>query len=156
MTWRGGYGAPALPRPPASTRAENAMTIVMALGGSTNAVLHLLAIAHTVGVPLEIDDFQVRAAPPLALRSSWAIRRPPAALLPLLQRASDRTPLLANLKPSGKFVMEDMQAVGGTPAVLKYLLRQVGCRAPRADLAPSIAPHHVPSLSRRASWTATR
>lgn len=81
------------------TRAafENAMTIVMALGGSTNAVLHLLAIAHTVGVPLEIDDFQ---------------------------RASDRTPLLANLKPSGKFVMEDMQAVGGTPAVLKYLLRQ--------------------------------
>jgi len=81
------------------TRAafENAMVVVMALGGSTNAVLHLLAMAHTVGVPLSLDDFQ---------------------------RASDRTPFLANLKPSGDFVMEDLQHVGGTPAVLKYLLRK--------------------------------
>jgi dihydroxy-acid dehydratase len=62
--------------------------VIMALGGSTNAVLHLLAMARTVGVSLTIDDFQ---------------------------RVSDRTPLLANLKPSGTFVMEDMQGVGGTP-----------------------------------------
>jgi dihydroxy-acid dehydratase len=67
----------------------------MALGGSTNAVLHLLAMAHTVGVPLSLDDFQAVA---------------------------DRTPFIANLKPSGEFVMEDMARIGGTPAVLKYLL----------------------------------
>ncbi len=67
----------------------------MALGGSTNAVLHLLAMAHTVGVPLSLDDFQAIA---------------------------DRTPFIANLKPSGEFVMEDLQRLGGTPAVLKYLL----------------------------------
>jgi dihydroxy-acid dehydratase len=74
---------------------ENAMTIVMALGGSTNAVLHLIAMAKAVGVPLTIDDFQ---------------------------RTSDRVPYLADLKPSGKYVMEDLHHVGGTPAVLKYLL----------------------------------
>jgi dihydroxy-acid dehydratase len=74
---------------------ENAMTIVMALGGSTNAVLHLIAIAKAVGVVLTIDDFQ---------------------------RTSDRVPYLADLKPSGKYVMEDLHHVGGTPAVLKYLL----------------------------------
>ena len=79
------------------TRAafENAMTITMVLGGSTNAVLHLLAIAHSVGVDLEIDDFQA---------------------------VSDRTPYLANLKPSGRYVMADLHAVGGTPAVLRMLL----------------------------------
>ncbi|MEZ4516865.1 MAG: dihydroxy-acid dehydratase [Chloroflexota bacterium] len=79
------------------TRAafENAMTIVMALGGSTNAVLHLIAIARSVGVPLTIDDFQT---------------------------ISNRVPLLADLKPSGRYVMEDLQAVGGTPAIMKYLL----------------------------------
>jgi dihydroxy-acid dehydratase len=79
------------------TRAafENAMVMVMALGGSTNAVLHLLAIARTAGVELTLDDFQ---------------------------RVSDRVPFLADLKPSGRFVQEDLHAVGGTPAVMKYLL----------------------------------
>jgi dihydroxy-acid dehydratase len=76
---------------------ENAMVIVMALGGSTNAVLHLIAIARAVGVPLTIDDFQ---------------------------RTSDRVPLLADLKPSGQYVQEDLHAVGGTPAVMKLLLAE--------------------------------
>jgi dihydroxy-acid dehydratase len=76
---------------------ENALTMVMAVGGSTNAVLHLLAIAKTAGVPLSLDDFQ---------------------------RASDRVPLLADLKPSGRYVQEDLHAVGGTPAVMKYLLER--------------------------------
>jgi dihydroxy-acid dehydratase len=76
---------------------ENAMTIVMALGGSTNAVLHLIAIARSVGVELTIDDFQA---------------------------VSDRTPYLADLKPSGKFVQEDLHSIGGTPAVIKYLLEK--------------------------------
>ncbi|HUG69757.1 MAG TPA: dihydroxy-acid dehydratase [Pirellulaceae bacterium] len=74
---------------------ENAMVIVMALGGSTNAVLHLLAMARSVDVPLTIDDFQT---------------------------VSDRVPFLADLKPSGKYVQEDLHNVGGTPAVMKYLL----------------------------------
>ena len=74
---------------------ENAMVVVMVLGGSTNAVLHLIAMARSVGVELTIDDFQ---------------------------KVSDRIPYLADLKPSGKYVMEDLHAVGGTPAVLKYLL----------------------------------
>lgn len=76
---------------------ENAMVIVMALGGSTNAVLHLIAMARAVDVPLGIDDFQV---------------------------VSDRVPFLADLKPSGKYVMEDLHKVGGTPAVMKYLLEE--------------------------------
>src|SRR4051812_27342711 len=81
------------------TRAafENAMTIVMALGGSTNSVLHLLAMARSVNVPLTIDDFQ---------------------------KTSDRVPYIADLKPSGKYVMEDLHHVGGTPAVMKYLLEK--------------------------------
>jgi dihydroxy-acid dehydratase len=74
---------------------ENAMAVVMALGGSTNAVLHLIAMARAVDVPLTLEDFQ---------------------------RASDRTPFLADLKPSGRYVMEDLHQVGGTPAVLKLLL----------------------------------
>jgi len=74
---------------------ENAMAVVMALGGSTNAVLHLIAMARAVDVPLTIEDFQ---------------------------RASDATPFLADLKPSGRYVMEDLHRVGGTPAVLKLLL----------------------------------
>jgi dihydroxy-acid dehydratase len=74
---------------------ENAMVVVMALGGSTNAVLHLIAMARSVGLPLGLDDFQ---------------------------RVSDRVPFLADLKPSGKYVMEDIHNVGGTPAVMKYLL----------------------------------
>jgi dihydroxy-acid dehydratase len=81
------------------TRAafENAMVIVMALGGSTNAVLHLIAMARAVDVPLTIDDFQ---------------------------KVSDRVPFIADLKPSGKYVMEDLHHVGGTPAVMKYLLEK--------------------------------
>jgi dihydroxy-acid dehydratase len=81
------------------TRAafENAMVIVMALGGSTNAVLHLIAMARAVDVPLTIDDFQ---------------------------KVSDRIPFIADLKPSGKYVMEDLHYVGGTPAVMKYLLEK--------------------------------
>ena len=79
------------------TRAafENAMVIISALGGSTNAVLHLIAIARAVDVDLTIDDFQ---------------------------RVSDRIPYLADLKPSGKYVMEDLHAVGGTSGVIKFLL----------------------------------
>ena len=81
------------------TRAafENAMVTVMALGGSTNAVLHLIAMARSVDVPLTIDDFQ---------------------------SVSDRVPYLADLKPSGKFVQEDLHSIGGTPAVMKYLLEK--------------------------------
>ena len=93
---------------------ENAMVLIMILGGSTNAVLHLIAIAHSVGIELTIDDFQ---------------------------RVSDKTPFIADLKPSGKYVMEHVHKIGGTPskfgsmvllcpmlihscheAVLKYLL----------------------------------
>ena len=79
------------------TRAafENAMVLVTVLGGSTNAVLHLIAMARSVGVDLSLDDFQ---------------------------SVSDRTPFLADLKPSGQYVMEDLHQVGGTPAVLKLLL----------------------------------
>ena len=76
---------------------ENALVIVMALGGSTNAVLHLIAMARAVDVPLTIDD---------------------------VQAVSDRIPFLADLKPSGKYVMEDLHNVGGTPAVMKYLLAE--------------------------------
>jgi dihydroxy-acid dehydratase len=76
---------------------ENAMVMVMALGGSTNAVLHLIAMARSVDVPLTLDDFQT---------------------------VSDRVPFLADLKPSGRYVMEDLHNVGGTPAVMKYLLEQ--------------------------------
>ena len=81
------------------TRAafENAMVLVMALGGSTNAVLHLIAMARSVDVELGIDDFQ---------------------------KTSDRIPFLADLKPSGKYVMEDLHNVGGIPAVMKYLLEE--------------------------------
>ncbi|CRK20951.1 hypothetical protein BN1708_017836, partial [Verticillium longisporum] len=70
---------------------ENAMIVVNILGGSTNAVLHLLAIADSVGIKLTVEDFQA---------------------------VSDRTPFLADLKPSGKYVMADMHRIGGTPALL--------------------------------------
>lgn len=76
---------------------ENAMVVVMALGGSTNAVLHLIAMARSVDVPLTIDDFQA---------------------------VSRRVPFLADLKPSGRYVQEDLHGVGGTPAVMKYLLEK--------------------------------
>ena len=74
---------------------ENAITIVMALGGSTNAVLHLIAMARAVNVELGLDDFQ---------------------------RISDRVPYIADLKPSGRAVMEDVHKIGGTPAIIKMLL----------------------------------
>lgn len=76
---------------------ENAMVITMVLGGSTNAVLHLIAMARAVNVNLTIDDFQT---------------------------VSDRTPFLADLKPSGTYVMEDVHKAGGIPAVMKYLLEK--------------------------------
>ena len=74
---------------------ENAITIVNALGGSTNAVLHFLAISHAADIEFTLEDFQ---------------------------RVSDRTPLIADLKPSGKYLMEDVHSIGGTPAIMKYLL----------------------------------
>ncbi|GFY81440.1 dehydratase family [Actinidia rufa] len=74
---------------------RNAMVIVMALGGSTNAVLHLIAIARSVGLELTLDDFQ---------------------------KVSDEVPFLADLKPSGKYVMEDVHKIGGTPAIIRHLL----------------------------------
>ncbi|OGT73737.1 MAG: dihydroxy-acid dehydratase [Gammaproteobacteria bacterium RIFCSPLOWO2_02_FULL_56_15] len=77
------------------TAFENAMVLVTILGGSTNAVLHLIAMARAAGVDLRIDDFQA---------------------------VTDRTPFLADLKPSGQYVMEDLHNIGGIPAVMKYLL----------------------------------
>jgi dihydroxy-acid dehydratase len=74
---------------------ENAVALVNALGGSTNAVLHFLAIAHAADIEFTLEDFQ---------------------------RVSDRTPLIADLKPSGKYLMEDVHNIGGTPAIMKYLL----------------------------------
>lgn len=76
---------------------ENAITLIIALGGSTNAVIHLLAMAKAVDVKLTIDDFQ---------------------------RISDKTPFIADLKPSGKYLMEDLHDVGGIPAVMKFLLKE--------------------------------
>jgi dihydroxy-acid dehydratase len=76
---------------------DNAIAVVMALGGSTNAVLHLIAMARAAGVTLTLDDFQT---------------------------VSDRVPFIADLKPSGKYVEEDLHRIGGTPAVMKYLLEK--------------------------------
>ncbi len=76
---------------------ENAMVLITVLGGSTNAVLHLIAMARACQLNLTLNDFQ---------------------------RVSDNTPLLADLKPSGRFLMSDLHAVGGTPAVMKLLLQQ--------------------------------
>jgi dihydroxy-acid dehydratase len=75
---------------------ENALTVITILGGSTNAVLHLIAMAHSVGVSLTQDD---------------------------VQAISNKTPVLADLKPSGKYLMQDLHDRGGVPAVMKYLLR---------------------------------
>ncbi|TRM64023.1 dihydroxy-acid/6-phosphogluconate dehydratase [Schizophyllum amplum] len=75
---------------------ENAIVLTMVLGGSTNAVLHLLAIAHAYGINLSIDDFQT---------------------------VSDRTPFLADIKPSGKYVMEHVYQIGGIPKILHFLLK---------------------------------
>lgn len=76
---------------------ENAITVVMVLGGSTNAVLHLIAMAKSVDVQLNLNDFQA---------------------------ISDKIPMLADLKPSGKYLMEDLHNIGGVPAVMKYLLQK--------------------------------
>jgi len=74
---------------------ENAITVVMALGGSTNAVLHLIAMARSASIDITLKDFQ---------------------------RISDKTPMLADFKPSGKYLMEALHKIGGVPAVMKYLL----------------------------------
>lgn len=74
---------------------ENAMVLITILGGSTNAVLHLIAMAHAVGITLTLEDFQ---------------------------RVSDRIPVLGNLKPSGNYLMEDLHRIGGLPVLMKYLL----------------------------------
>ena len=79
------------------TSFENAIALVTVLGGSTNAVLHLLAIARTAGIDVTLEDFQ---------------------------RVSDRTPLLADLKPSGQYVMEDLHKIGGVPGVMKLMLQE--------------------------------
>jgi dihydroxy-acid dehydratase len=76
---------------------ENAVTVIMVLGGSTNAVLHLIAMAKSVDIALTQDDFQV---------------------------ISDKTPVLADFKPSGKYLMQDLHQYGGVPAVMKYLLHK--------------------------------
>jgi dihydroxy-acid dehydratase len=76
---------------------ENALRMIMVLGGSTNATLHMIAMARSCGVDLGLDDFQAMA---------------------------DKTPLLANLKPSGEYLMQDLHAIGGIPAVMKYLLAE--------------------------------
>ncbi len=75
---------------------DNALTLIMVLGGSTNAVLHLIAMAHSVGIKLTQDD---------------------------VQAVSNRVPVLADLKPSGKYLMEDLHKIGGVPVVMKYLLK---------------------------------
>jgi dihydroxy-acid dehydratase len=81
------------------TRAafENAIVTIMVLGGSTNAVLHMIAMAKSVGVKVTQDDFQL---------------------------VSNRIPVLADMKPSGKYMMEDLHNIGGVPAVMKYLLKK--------------------------------
>lgn len=76
---------------------ENAIRIVIVLGGSTNAVMHLIAMAKTIGVKLTLDDFI---------------------------RLGNETPLLADFRPSGKYLMEDLHKIGGVPAVMKYLLKE--------------------------------
>jgi dihydroxy-acid dehydratase len=76
---------------------ENALRLIMILGGSTNATMHMIAMARAAGVDLTLDDFQEMA---------------------------DKTPFIANLKPSGEYLMQDLHAIGGTPAVMKYLLEK--------------------------------
>ena len=76
---------------------ENAITVLIALGGSTNAVLHIIAMAHSVGITITQDDFQ---------------------------RISNKTPLIADFKPGGNYLMQNLHQHGGLPAVLKYLVRK--------------------------------
>ncbi|HRP67932.1 MAG TPA: dihydroxy-acid dehydratase, partial [Turneriella sp.] len=87
-----------LPRDIMTKKAfENAITLIMVIGGSTNAVIHIIAMAKSVGISVTQDDFQ---------------------------RISDKTPLLADFKPSGKYMMQDLHEKGGIPAVMKYLLNR--------------------------------
>ena len=79
---------------------ENAVRLITILGGSTNAVLHILAICKTANIDFNIDDFQ---------------------------RISEETPFLANLKPSGKYLMEDLHHIGGIPAVMRFMLENKFC-----------------------------
>ena len=76
---------------------DNALTIIMALGGSTNAVLHMIAMAHSIGLKLTQDD---------------------------VQAISDKVPVIADFKPSGKYLMEDLHNIGGVPLVMKYLMNK--------------------------------
>jgi dihydroxy-acid dehydratase len=76
---------------------DNALTIIMALGGSTNAVLHMIAMAHSIGLKLTQDD---------------------------VQTISDKVPVIADFKPSGKYLMEDLHNIGGVPLVMKYLMNK--------------------------------
>ena len=76
---------------------ENAITVLIALGGSTNAVLHIIAMAHSVGVKVTPEDFQ---------------------------RISNQTPLIADFKPGGHYLMQNLHEMGGVPRVLKYLLEE--------------------------------
>ena len=98
---------------------ENAMAIVSALGGSTNAVLHLIAMARAVGVDLGLDDFQP---------------------------VSDRVPFLADLKPSGQYVMEDLHEVGGVPAVIRYLIEKGGVKGECLTVTGKTLAENVESL----------
>ncbi|TGM87449.1 dihydroxy-acid dehydratase [Leptospira bouyouniensis] len=75
----------------------NALRVITILGGSTNAALHMIAIARTMGIHLDLDQ---------------------------IQKVTDTTPLLADMKPSGKYLMEDLYAIGGTPAIMKFMLRE--------------------------------
>lgn len=75
----------------------NTLRVVTILGGSTNAALHMIAIARTMGIPLDLEQ---------------------------IQKVTDTTPLLADMKPSGKYLMEDLHAIGGTPAIMKFMLRE--------------------------------
>ncbi|XDD46397.1 dihydroxy-acid dehydratase [Leptospira sp. WS39.C2] len=75
----------------------NALRVITILGGSTNAALHMIAIARTMGIDLDLDQ---------------------------IQKVTDTTPLLADMKPSGKYLMEDLFAIGGTPAIMKFMLKE--------------------------------
>ena len=88
---------------------KNALTIVMALGGSTNAVLHFLAIARSVNVELTLDDFQ---------------------------KISDQTPLIGDLKPSGRYVMEDLHKVAATCTLCFRILQHMPCYSSTASRGP--------------------
>ena len=109
---------------------ENAITVVMALGGSTNAVLHLLAMAHAVDVPLTLDDFQA---------------------------ISDNTPFIADLKPSGKYVMEDVHKVPCPPLPCPALpCPPASGPSPDPVMLPSCAADSSPLLLCIYAWSSEK